>query len=71
MSNENEICQNFYIIVEGEFELTKRIYKPVSEYKDQFLQDEKSRLKKKNDPEPCLNVGVYEGAPELNLDINR
>jgi hypothetical protein len=68
MSNENESCSKFYIIVEGEFELTKRIYKPVSEYKDEFLQEEKSRLKKRNEADVVSNSCVYDGGLELNYD---
>lgn len=29
MTYENEICNKFYIIVDGEFVLSKRVYKPL------------------------------------------
>jgi hypothetical protein len=48
MTYENEICNKFYIIVDGEFVLSKRVYKPLisDDPKQEFLKNELVRLQK-------------------------
>jgi len=50
MTYENEKCSKFYIIIDGEFELTKKVHKPISkdDPAEEFLQTELKRLKKNN-----------------------
>lgn len=50
MCFENEKCSRFFIISEGEFELTKKVHKPISkdDPEEVFLQTELKRLKRVN-----------------------
>lgn len=47
MTYENERCSKFFIIQSGEFEITKKVFKPVNkdDPEELFLQKELKRLK--------------------------